>query len=380
MKYLLHTLIGLFILASCKTSKNYLSRADEDKTLFDVVKALEKKADDEKALAALPIVYDNARQRHLKKIDEYTKHLELNRWDKIIGEYDILQKMYYAITSVDAANNLVAATDYQQPFDEIREQAAKEYYSQASQLLNTDSRNNAKQAFNYFKKIDGWIPDYKNAKAKMDEAYQNAIVNIVINPVIDNTYFSNTGRGNRSNQYGSEYFQQKLVRELGGENSRYPARFYTQWEARQSNIYTNWVVDLTLRTMDIPRPSVSNYTRNLSKKIETGKDSSSKPIYQTVYATLNVTRRSFTARAEMELRITETGTRKNIANNTYREDYDWKEEHATYTGDSRALNGSDWKLVNNNKYNEPSKEEVLNKLYEEIYDEVKRKIANTADW
>jgi hypothetical protein len=34
--------------------------------------------------------------------------------------------------------------------------------------------------------------------------------------------------------------------------------------------------------MDIPRPSVSNYSRNESKQIENGKDTSGKAVYKTV--------------------------------------------------------------------------------------------------
>lgn len=44
MKRFLLFATTLFVLAGCKTSKDYLSRVDEDKTLFDVVKRLDKKA------------------------------------------------------------------------------------------------------------------------------------------------------------------------------------------------------------------------------------------------------------------------------------------------------------------------------------------------
>lgn len=83
--------------------------------------------------------------------------------------------------------------------------------------------------------------------------------------------------------------QQNLVRELGGRNSsRYPARFYTDWEARRDNVQPDWVVDLTLRNIYIPRPQSYGYSRNVSKQIESGRDTSGKPVYQTVYATINI--------------------------------------------------------------------------------------------
>src|SRR5258705_10792032 len=106
MKQLLLITATIFLLASCKTSKDYLSRADEDKTLFDIVKALNKHSNDDSAFRALPIVYDRVQQNHLKKINNYKTYKEISRWDKIIDEYTTLQEMYEAIISSGAANRL----------------------------------------------------------------------------------------------------------------------------------------------------------------------------------------------------------------------------------------------------------------------------------
>ena len=381
MKQIFYLVISLLVFTSCKSSKDYLSRIDEDRTLFDAVKALGKHPGDSDAIKALPLLYSNAEQRHLKKITTYSSYIELTRWDKVIDEYSILQKMYDAIGENATANNLVNPVNYQSAIYDLKQQAAEDYYRQATVFLDKPGRSDAKTAYNYFKKAEKWVAGYKDAKQKMNDAYQNAIVNIVINPVQDNSFFFNTGWGNSGYNYSNEYFQQTLIRELGGKNAtRYPARFYTEWEARRDNIQPDWVIDLTLRNMDIPRPSSSNYSRNASKQIETGRDTSGHITYQTVYATLNITRQSFTARAEMEVDITEVATRKNISYKTYRNEYSWQEEHASYNGDNRALSSNDWDIINNSTFNEPRKEDVLNELYRRIYPQVKSNISYAVDW
>jgi len=381
MKQLLLIAATVLLFAACKTSKNYLSRIDEDKTLFDVVKTLNKHSTDDSATRALPIVYERVQQNHLKKINTYKNYKEITRWDKIIDEYTTLQQMYDAISSSGAANRLVNAADYQNNIYDTRQLAAEDYYQLATTLLQSDRRDDAKKAYSYFKKTDKYVSGYKDAKAKMDEAYQNAIINVVINPVQDNSFFFNTGWGNYGYNYSNEYFQQTLIRELGGTySSRYPAKFYTDWEARRDNIQPDWVVDLTLRNMNIPRPTAYTYSRNVNKQIESGRDTSGKTMYQTVYATVNVTKQSFTARGQMDVNITDAVSRKNISYNTYSDDYRWEEEHATYTGDSRALSSNDWALINNNRYNEPRKEDVLNELYKKIYPQVRNRISYAVDW
>jgi hypothetical protein len=132
--------------------------------------------------------------------------------------------------------------------------------------------------------------------------------------------------------------------------------------------------------MNIPRPQTYTYSRNASQQVEVGRDSSGNRIYSTVHATVQITRQSFTARADMEINITDIKTRKNISYNTFSEDYRWEEEYATYNGDSRALNGNDWALINNNRFNEPRKEDVLNELYRKLYPQVKNKITYAVDW
>lgn len=381
MKQLFYTLIISSLFSSCGTTrKDYLSHSDDDKTIYDAVKTLSKFPNDSLAIKAIPILYPLAQQRHLSKISKYHSDNTLPSREKIIDEYAILQKMYDAINDDGTASRLVPAVNYQTELTNSKEDAAEAYYLAGSNAFDDLGRDNAKKAWTYFKKADKLIPGYKDSKAKMATAYENAIVNVVIYPIQDNSFFFNAGWGN-SAYNSNEYFQQNLVRELGKDARRYPAKFYTEWEARRNGITADWVVDLTLRNLDIPRPYGSTYTRNASQQIEVGRDSSGHVTYQTVYATVNITRQSFTARGQMDVEITEAGTRKKIANRSYMEDYRWQEEYADYSGDSRALSASDWQLVGNSRLNnQPNKEDVLSELYRRIYPQVKSTITNAADW
>ena len=381
MKYIFYTLLSLFVLASCNTTKEYLSRSDNDKTIFDAIKTLKKHNTDTVALGALPVLYAAAQQRNIRKADSYSNSKDLSRWDKVLDAYQTLQDMHDAIVENDAASAVVTPVNYQKTIYDTRRQAAADYYEQGMIFLDKPTRADAKKAYGYFKKADKLVPGYEDATARMSEAYENAIVNVVINPVQDNSYFYNTGWGNYGSSYSNEYFQQTLVRELKGTNSsRYPAHFYTDYELRRDNIQPDWEVNLTLRNMDIPRPQTYTSRRNVSQQVETGRDTSGKIIYRTVYATVNITQLSFTARADMEVNIIDLVTRKSITYNTFREDYRWQEEHASYSGDSRALSANDWSAINNNYYNEPRREDVLNELYRKLYPQVKNKITYAVDW
>jgi hypothetical protein len=382
MKRIFYLIAVITLLAACRSSKDYLERSDGDKALLDAVKKLNKSPGDADAARALPILYTDAQKRHLDKISSLSTRREIDRWQNILWEYEVLQRMYEAITNSNAASKLVRPADYQNDIYNTQQLGADAYYQQGIDYLALNSRQDAQEAYRSFKNAIKLVPNYKDAKSKIDEAYERTVVNVVINPITDNSFIFNSGLGNTGYNYSNEYFQQNLIRELGGNNAnRYPARFYADWEARRENVTPDWVVNITLRNVDLPRPSTYENTRNVSKQIENGRDSAGRAIYLTVHATLTIYQQSFTARAEMDVDIDEVATRKNIAYNSYREQYVWQNSYATFRGDRRALSSEDEILVDNRGFdNQPRRDEILNELFRKLYPQVRNRIANSVDW
>ncbi len=382
MKHIFQILFLALVLTACGSNKTYLERSDENKALFDAVKRLNKDSKDEQALEAVPILYKNLLQDKLAKVKSYQSGTDLGRWDKLLGEYNDLQEMYNAVINSAAAFKLLTPQNFNTELLETRQAAAADYYVQGQAFLARAGRDNAKKAYSYFKKTDRYSAGYKDVQEKIREAYEGAIVDVVINPVQDNSFFSNTGWGNSGLNYSNEYFQRTLVRDLSYENnnSNYAARFYSDWEAQRANVAVDWIVDLRLRNMDLPQPYSNTYRQNRSAQVQTGTDTSGKAVYRTVNATVNVTRMSFTARADMDVLIRDVQTARTISNRNFREDYRWQEERASYSGDSRALTSNDWAMINNNNFYAPRREQVLEELYRQLYPQVLNNIKYAVNW
>jgi hypothetical protein len=382
-RFLLLLLISAIAFSACKSNKNYLQRSDEDKALQDAVKRLSKDADDYEAREAIPILYRNIAGVRTARIRSYQSSTEIAKWDKIINEYNQLQSAYNSIINSSAAFRLITPENYSTQLLETRQRAAEAYYTSGDAFFNQPGRDNAKRAYNAYKKTSQYIPNYKDAAAKMNEAYENAIVDVVINPVQDNSFFNNNGWGNSWNSYSNDYFQRALIRDLdynNGNNTRYAARFYSDWEIRNKNINPDWEVNLLLRNMDIPSPRPYSQRYNRSASVEIGKDTSGRPIYQTVTASVNISRYSFTAYANMDVQIKDLTTRQSISNRSFREDYRWEESRGNYSGDSRALTSQDWEAINNNRFNEPSRNEVVEELYRKLYNQILSHIRYSVQW
>ena len=280
MKILFYAyLLIAVMLSACASSKNYLERSDEDKALQDAIKKLNKTPGDTDATTAVPLLYSNIKASRLSKINSLKNDRDLARWDKLIKEYEYLQDAYDAIINSPAAFKLVNPESYSSQLYESRQSAAEDYYNNALAFLNKDGRENAKKAYTYFNKSNKLVPGFKDAQQKSNEAYDKAVVDVMINPVQDNSFFSNNNWGNYGYGNVNDYFQQTLVRELNAVNKdRYPARFFTDWEAKRDQLQPDWVIDMIIRNIDIPYPSNYQYNRNASNRIQIGTDTPGNPV------------------------------------------------------------------------------------------------------
>ena len=82
----------------------------------------------------------------------------------------------------------------------------------------------------------------------------------------------------------------------------------------------------------------------------------------------------------MELRVTDINTGRNITTYRYTDQFNWQEEYATYTGDSRALSSNEYTLLNNNNYRIPRDEDVVTELSRRIYPQIKNRLASVVSW
>lgn len=379
MRYFYYLIFTIFIF-SCSTNKNFLERKDDSKGLSDAIKQLNKSAEDVEAREAIPILYKRILKDEQSKIDIFKVSGDEGRWDKILSSYQKMQNAYESIMESNKAFKLISPQSFATNILSVKDSAATEFYNSGLYYLSKDGRDNAKKAYSQFGKVEKYVPGFKDVVQKKDEAYEKATISIVIFPVEDNSYFYNYGMGNSGINYSNEYFQRTLVRDLN--DKRYAVRVYSDRDARENEIRPDWTISLVLRNLDIPYPSRSTTRRNSSAQIEVGTDTSGRPVYRTIYATIDVTRSSFIARADMQVVIKDVVNNKNISTNSFREDFRWEQESATYSGDYRALSSSDQRIVDNayNFDSSPRKEEILNELYRKLYPRILSDVRYKINW
>jgi hypothetical protein len=81
-----------------------------------------------------------------------------------------------------------------------------------------------------------------------------------------------------------------------------------------------------------------------------------------------------TGEADLECRIYDVPTGRNILYDHFPGRYNWVFESASYNGDQRALTDEDLRLVNNRFDRYPTREEVGQKLINDAYGALVRRI------
>jgi len=378
MKNILLIFTILIIASSCGSRKGFLEREDSDKSLQDAVKKLKKSPDDEDARAAIPQLYKIIKQKHLDKINAYHAYQQIGKWDVLITEYEYLQMAYDAIINSTEAFKLVTPESYAVNIFTTKDSAAMAFYNLGNLYLDKTGRDNAKTAYNNFYKANQYSPNYKDANDKMKLAYNHAMINLVINPFDESVVYNQSSWRAFNFSSKNEYFEQNLINDLANNNSA--VKIFGFKNSKNQNVKPDWTVDLRLKKLDFPNPEVVNTSKNVSRQIKIGTDTSGNPVYNTVNATINTNSSKFNAIAELEMGINNLIENKNIDTKTYRQTYQWQQDVVTFSGDKRAISNTDWDLINNSGANDPRRDEIVNDLYKRIYKRVLNGVKQAISW
>lgn len=370
--FIVITLLAFFVACS-GSSKLNKRMTEQDRSVFALLDQLKKNPADPMIANMFKSVYDSAVNT---KSDLIKENLEISQtpdtWANTIPDLQILQKMRNEILANPAALKVVPnPQDFTKIINKVRNKAAEGYYNQGMEYLNYNNRSYGKMAYDAFSKANNMIPGYNDVVNRMRIAKDMATVKVVVEPV---NYFN---YGYSYWGLNEDYLQQKMVDDLN-RMSYNDVKFYTDWQARTQHIQVDRVVNLNMNNIYIGNVSTNKVTYSRSKQIQTGQTNANppQPIYQTVKATVTVTKRLLVGDGNLQCRIYDPVTNRNILYDNYPGNYQWVSETATYRGDSRALEPEDLVKINNNYSAQPARSEITTRIINQSYDLLLRRIKN----
>jgi hypothetical protein len=371
----------MVILFSCKSSKTvYDDGRITDRKFEKLIKDFNSNPRDTALANQVKYAYDQILAGHLNEVSRWQYTNQLNDKERLLTAYQDLQRFYDNIRNNPNLNNLLRPSSVAAEVEKTRLDLVSGYYEEALSLLQENNWRSARIAFGSLTKVERWMPNYKDTRRLTREARESSILEAIVLPLRAEGFFYNPGNQNFG---GGPRLAEQLVRDLGGSfNQSGWYRVYEPWQANRIQGGPDATLDPVWVQLQTDAPRTQQTRREVSKQIEVGRDTSNRPVYQTVRATLNISEQSANASGRLEMRMTDERTRELLWRNSWNETHSHRNRWATYTGDSRALSNDDWDLVNADRGQPISnawlEEQLIRKMYQNILNDLRNRLNNAS--
>lgn len=315
---------SLLLLDGCASGKSAYKHGDYYTAVLTAVQRLRQNPDHKKSREVLNLSYQAAVE-YLESDAQNQLTSNANfKYRSALSNYEKINKLYDEIrTSPGALKVIPSPVNRYKELTDLREKAAEESYEAGIQSLMKSTRQDSKDAYFLFSDANKFSPGYRECIEMMEQAKENATINVVVDPTVENRYSWN--------------FDPILF----GYQGNMFVKFYTEQEAQTKNLKR---VDHFLRV------SINGYREGLpqiSRRQETRTDSVKSgektvngqkvPVYQKISANVTIFEKKATSHGSVNLIVTDASSKADIFSRELTSDITWSDSWAIYTGDLRAV-------------------------------------------
>ena len=371
--YTVFIFIAFVSIAGCRSAAKLYEKGNYDEAVELAVKKLQKKPDNEMR-SLLQSAYQYAVNDHETRIRQHSDNPNELKWEWIYAEYSSLQRLHDAIHRSPEAMAIVDATDYSSYLNTFADKAAEVRYERGMQWMDRNDKLSYKNAVHEFEVALQYRPGDLTFIDRRDEAFENAVVNVVVMPMESDHY-----RYSSYNDPELRNFENDLVRQLQYNTGNRFVKFYSSWDAGNRNIQPDQFVDFRFNTFNIGRTRDENSIREVSKEVVV-KETVYRPDsvvkeYKKVFAKIKTTNRSMLSEGNLQVSVRDASGRW-LWSDDIRGNHNWYTEFSTFTGDERALSESDKQLVNRRQEYPPREDEIMRCIIHEINSNVTGRVRN----
>jgi len=350
------TLAIAFNLASCSSGKGAYKHGNYYEAVLEAVQHLRSNPNNKKSKEVLSLSYNAAVEFLETDIRNNIESNSNTKWRTAVQNYNKINTLYEEIKRSPGAMQVIPNPISKYPeLKEAKQKAAEESYALGLEAMLRNTRDDAKQAYFFFRDANNLSPEYKESIEMSNQAKFNATLKVVVEPFNNNATswnFEPTVFGYRSNEF---------------------VRFYTPQEAQNENLqridqYLTVIVNSYTESL----PSITKKTQDVSDSVKTGERKVNNvvvPIKSKVTAKVTTFEKTVRAKGSLNLIITDGSSKADINNVPIISEQTWSSEWAIYTGDLRALSQNFKRLaerkepfMSNNQLREAVRRDLEGKL------------------
>lgn len=342
MKTLLPLLLALLTLGTaCKSTYKAYQKGDYQKAVFNSLDRLKKSPNNRKSREALREAYPALLSYVQEKIDQDKLSNDPLKWEKVIGHYVLLNRVYDEIRTTPAARDIIRSPqNFNAELRTAKQNAAAARYAMGTQGLNRGRRGDreaAKEAYFHFAKADEILPNYRDARQLAQESREYATLFVEIEPIpmhsqtfgLTNAFFE------------SQLNEAFVVTSLSPFVSFYPGASARGPQGGPDHILRMRFDDFVVGQAYVKEKEVQRVQENVVLEERKVSEDSVELIYGTVKATVHQFTQEIVSSGLLDVQIIDARTGAIIAQRKFPGTYVWSDYWGYFNGDERALTDED---------------------------------------
>lgn len=351
----------IVIFASCNSSYKSYKQGNYYKACIEAIDKLRSKPKDEKAQMVLTKAYPLAQQLAQREINNALLRNDVNNYETIVYQYDLLNKLAQNIYTCPKALELIPQpAEYQAELTDAKMKAAEQAYNMGDKAFDAGTIEQSRLAYQYYQKANSFYYGYKDVLTKMEDALYESTLRVAFEkPKTSLNY-----------QLSADFFSDNLMSEISKYFQSRMIRFYTQYGtgANSDRPHQYLVLNFedfsignvhdTKNTTEVKRDSVKVGTATIDgKKVD---------VYNTVSAKITTNVREIISRGVLSVRIYDANNNL-IQQKNFTGQYVWSTSWGNFNGDERALTTEQKNICNRDPQLPPSPQDMFVEFTKPIY-------------
>ncbi len=348
----LPVILVLFTLLGCSSGRKALQTGNYEEAVYQSLNRLRQSPGNQKASEVLDYAYPELLDYNLNRIERLQATNNPLRWEEIANLYADLNQVYDYILRTPAARDLIREPkDFTVEYETARKRAAEANYQLAEEYMpgarNRD-REAAKSAYDYYRQASNWVPRFRDAEIKAEEALMLATVWVQINPIPIHS---------RALEISNDFFQTKLFEYIRAAPISEYVRFISAKEAAAMGSQPDQVLELSFDEFVVGQTFVRETVRERSLDsvvigtvaVEENGEEISKDVFGTVQAEVHVFEKTIQSSGRLDIKIVDTWSQQVVAQEKFTGVHTWVDYWGFFNGDKRALSEDDRRKMNNSR-------------------------------
>ncbi|WP_343692520.1 hypothetical protein [Chitinophaga sp.] len=362
----------VFVL-SCKSGEKLYNKGRYDEAVVAFVKKLRKSPTNQTALTLLPQAYAQAVQLHEKNATAALSSTGHLKFEAALTEYQVLQNLYNNIQACPACQTVVSPKDYRNAINASKDTAAATRYDRGMALLRNGDKFGARKAYSNFQAALSLVPDYRNAREMMDQAYQMGMAVMMVRDVALVSQYDQ-----RALEPNAAAYRDVVLNNLRSKNNNSFVQILPESEVVKNKLHADYIVDIRVQDFVVSKPNIQKNFRELVKTVEIVEpaDTTKRPRQvekirkETYNGVLYFTTVSVVTGGNIVCYLIDGANDDDMEKIVLPADAGWSNSFTYFKGDERVLSPEDRKLIGGQDLPSPSVGELFQAAVSRSYGEI----------